>query len=110
MDKVLLKYTEYDQPHESQTNNDIVETIHRLIILIIEKYTISGIFILVSLSGRVLLDLTVLTSMIPILETSEMTAVHGWAWTQEIRTITVFSINTATISIFRSHHHCKILG
>ena len=29
MDKVLLKYTEYDQPHESQTNNDIVETIHR---------------------------------------------------------------------------------
>ena len=28
MDKVLLKYTEYDQPHESQTNNDIVETIH----------------------------------------------------------------------------------
>ena len=29
MDKVLLKYTEYDQPHESQTNSDILETIHR---------------------------------------------------------------------------------
>jgi len=29
MDKVLLKYTEYDQPHESQTNKDIVDTIHR---------------------------------------------------------------------------------
>ena len=29
MDKVLLKYTEYDQPHESQTNSDIQETIHR---------------------------------------------------------------------------------
>jgi hypothetical protein len=29
MDKVLLKYTEYDQPHESQNNSDILETIHR---------------------------------------------------------------------------------
>jgi len=29
MDKVLLKYTEYDQPHESQTNKDILESIHR---------------------------------------------------------------------------------
>ncbi|RXG73866.1 Myocyte-specific enhancer factor 2 [Armadillidium vulgare] len=26
MDKVLLKYTEYNEPHESRTNNDIVET------------------------------------------------------------------------------------
>ena len=25
MDKVLLKYTEYNEPHESRTNNDIVE-------------------------------------------------------------------------------------
>lgn len=25
MDKVLLKYTEYHEPHESRTNNDIVE-------------------------------------------------------------------------------------
>ena len=32
MDKVLLKYTEYDQPHESQTNSDIQETIHRLVV------------------------------------------------------------------------------
>ena len=29
MDKVLMKYTEYDQPHESQNNTDIQETIHR---------------------------------------------------------------------------------
>ena len=29
MDKILLKYTEYDGPHESQTNKDILETIHR---------------------------------------------------------------------------------
>lgn len=27
MDKVLLKYTEYNEPHESRTNNDIVEVI-----------------------------------------------------------------------------------
>ncbi|KAK2702215.1 hypothetical protein QYM36_019173, partial [Artemia franciscana] len=25
MDKILLKYTEYNEPHESRTNNDIVE-------------------------------------------------------------------------------------
>jgi len=25
MDRVLLKYTEYNEPHESRTNNDIVE-------------------------------------------------------------------------------------
>ena len=24
-----MQYTEYDQPHESQTNSDILETIHR---------------------------------------------------------------------------------
>lgn len=27
MDKVLLKYTEYNEPHESRTNKDIVETL-----------------------------------------------------------------------------------
>ncbi|KAI2660293.1 Myocyte-specific enhancer factor 2C [Labeo rohita] len=27
MDKVLLKYTEYNEPHESRTNSDIVEAI-----------------------------------------------------------------------------------
>uniref|UniRef100_A0A8C9WCK6 Myocyte enhancer factor 2C n=1 Tax=Scleropages formosus TaxID=113540 RepID=A0A8C9WCK6_SCLFO len=27
MDKVLLKYTEYNEPHESRTNSDIVETV-----------------------------------------------------------------------------------
>ncbi|CAI4227300.1 unnamed protein product [Auanema sp. JU1783] len=29
MDKVLLKYTEYNEPHESRTNNDIMETLQR---------------------------------------------------------------------------------
>ncbi|XP_056288968.1 myocyte-specific enhancer factor 2C-like [Pseudoliparis swirei] len=29
MDKVLLKYTEYNEPHESRTNNDIVETLRK---------------------------------------------------------------------------------
>lgn len=29
MDKVLLKYTEYNEPHESRTNNDIVEALSK---------------------------------------------------------------------------------
>jgi len=29
MDHVLLKYTEYSDPHESRTNNDIIEVVHR---------------------------------------------------------------------------------
>uniref|UniRef100_A0A0N5A1D8 MADS-box domain-containing protein n=1 Tax=Parastrongyloides trichosuri TaxID=131310 RepID=A0A0N5A1D8_PARTI len=29
MDKVLLKYTEYNEPHESRTNNDIMDALHR---------------------------------------------------------------------------------
>ncbi|XP_036409765.1 myocyte-specific enhancer factor 2B-like [Megalops cyprinoides] len=29
MDKVLLKYTEYNEPHESRTNADILETLRR---------------------------------------------------------------------------------
>uniref|UniRef100_A0A3Q0RM81 MADS-box domain-containing protein n=1 Tax=Amphilophus citrinellus TaxID=61819 RepID=A0A3Q0RM81_AMPCI len=29
MDKVLLKYTEYNEPHESRTNSDIVEVCGR---------------------------------------------------------------------------------
>nr|AKN80403.1 myocyte-specific enhancer 2A [Sparus aurata] len=29
MDKVLLKYTEYNEPHESRTNSDIVEVSER---------------------------------------------------------------------------------
>ncbi|XP_056427810.1 myocyte-specific enhancer factor 2A isoform X6 [Hyla sarda] len=29
MDKVLLKYTEYNEPHESRTNSDIVETLKK---------------------------------------------------------------------------------
>ncbi|KAK5602178.1 hypothetical protein CRENBAI_015898 [Crenichthys baileyi] len=30
MDKVLLKYTEYNEPHESRTNSDIVESCGRV--------------------------------------------------------------------------------
>ncbi|XP_057245539.1 myocyte-specific enhancer factor 2B-like, partial [Malurus melanocephalus] len=29
MDRVLLKYTEYSEPHESRTNSDILETLKR---------------------------------------------------------------------------------
>uniref|UniRef100_A0A3Q3QE89 Myocyte enhancer factor 2C n=1 Tax=Monopterus albus TaxID=43700 RepID=A0A3Q3QE89_MONAL len=29
MDKVLLKYTEYNEPHESRTNSDIVDTLRK---------------------------------------------------------------------------------
>ncbi|KAK6015501.1 hypothetical protein OSTOST_19074, partial [Ostertagia ostertagi] len=29
MDKVLLKYTEYNEPHESRTNSDIMEALQR---------------------------------------------------------------------------------
>jgi len=29
MTKLFFIFLEYDQPHESQTNKDIVETIHR---------------------------------------------------------------------------------
>uniref|UniRef100_A0AC35TZC5 MADS-box domain-containing protein n=1 Tax=Rhabditophanes sp. KR3021 TaxID=114890 RepID=A0AC35TZC5_9BILA len=29
MDKVLLKYTEYNEPHESRTNNDIMDALQR---------------------------------------------------------------------------------
>lgn len=29
MDRVLLKYTEYNDPHESRTNNDIMEALQR---------------------------------------------------------------------------------
>ena len=31
MDKILLKYTEYNEPHESRTNNDIVQVGQRTI-------------------------------------------------------------------------------
>ena len=32
MDRVLLKYTEHSDPHESRTNRDIVEVIHLTVI------------------------------------------------------------------------------
>uniref|UniRef100_A0A3Q3E5R5 MADS-box domain-containing protein n=1 Tax=Labrus bergylta TaxID=56723 RepID=A0A3Q3E5R5_9LABR len=31
MDKVLLKYTEYSEPHESRTNTDILEVMFKLL-------------------------------------------------------------------------------
>lgn len=36
MDKVLLKYTEYNEPHESRTNSDIVEVSHGFISLCLQ--------------------------------------------------------------------------
>lgn len=38
MDKVLLKYTEYNEPHESLTNKNIIEV--RFTILILYKFII----------------------------------------------------------------------
>jgi len=32
MDRVLLKYTEHSEPHESRTNRDIVEVKHSIVI------------------------------------------------------------------------------
>ena len=32
MDKVLLKYTEYSEPHESRTNTDILEVLSKLLL------------------------------------------------------------------------------
>lgn len=50
MDKVLLKYTEYNEPHESRTNSDIVEVSgftfslchgrKTMYMLMLEKYTV----------------------------------------------------------------------
>lgn len=42
MDKVLLKYTEYNEPHESRTNSDIVEvcSFHIPYVLSIEVWTL----------------------------------------------------------------------
>lgn len=33
MDKVLLRYTEYNEPHESRTNRDIVDVSHDVLLL-----------------------------------------------------------------------------
>lgn len=33
MDKILLKYTEYNEPHESRTNNEIVQVCKRTFLL-----------------------------------------------------------------------------
>ena len=37
MDKVLLKYTEYNEPHESRTNSDIVEVSAGLLTFALNK-------------------------------------------------------------------------
>ena len=37
MDKVLLKYTEYNEPHESRTNSDIVEVSERRLLTLCGK-------------------------------------------------------------------------
>lgn len=39
MDKVLLKYTEYNEPHESRTNSDIVEVSERFLHVLLSKNT-----------------------------------------------------------------------
>lgn len=44
MDKVLLRYTEYNEPHESRTNKDIVEVIIDLFIRIIVYIIILHLF------------------------------------------------------------------
>lgn len=33
MDKVLLKYTEYSEPHESRTNTDILEVLSKPLLI-----------------------------------------------------------------------------
>lgn len=43
MDKVLLKYTEYNEPHESLTNKNIIEVRHFI-------YYIKKLFKLISLT------------------------------------------------------------
>lgn len=43
MDKVLLKYTEYNEPHESRTNSDIVEVgfdLTNILIICIQDYIV----------------------------------------------------------------------
>lgn len=42
MDKVLLKYTEYNEPHESRTNNDIVEVLNIFCTVIMQAYYFSS--------------------------------------------------------------------
>ena len=35
MDRVLLRYTEYNEPHESRTNSDIIEVVKVIILVYI---------------------------------------------------------------------------
>ena len=53
MDKVLLKYTEYNEPHESRTNGDIVDvSIFKYINLLVScsKYNFYDDFIMLGTS------------------------------------------------------------
>ena len=40
MDRVLLKYTEHSNPHESRTNKDIVEAIYNYIFRVVVPFVI----------------------------------------------------------------------
>lgn len=55
MDKVLLKYTEYNEPHESRTNSDIVEVsdccLETRILIFLDK-TFAPEFIILGLDSR----------------------------------------------------------
>jgi len=44
MDRILLRYTEYNEPHESRTNEDIVKVLKIFILLIILLYCILIIY------------------------------------------------------------------
>jgi hypothetical protein len=47
MDKILLKYTEYNEPHESRTNNDIVQ---------VKKSTTKSFYIHIYIFGMQILN------------------------------------------------------
>jgi len=38
MDRILLRYTEYNEPHESRTNEDIIKVLKFYFILILLTY------------------------------------------------------------------------
>ncbi|MEQ2174737.1 hypothetical protein GOODEAATRI_010962 [Goodea atripinnis] len=59
MDKVLLKYTEYNEPHESRTNADIIEEAFKIILQYLSPIVfftrcapVSTVFVQVSLLSQ----------------------------------------------------------
>jgi hypothetical protein len=49
MDKVLLKYTEYNEPHESLTNKNIIEVSQEINLFILYKFQVMNhILVLIS--------------------------------------------------------------